>query len=109
LLGLPDLIEIYDSVILGLIQLAVSTPALFIYLLDVWFFWASGVFFLGFLILLGFPIISSDNPGELVNNFVDMNSMDATLGLSILGFKIRVPIGFLFWPVFFLMFLTPLL
>lgn len=109
LLGLPDLIAVYDTVIVGLIQVATSTPDMFIWLLDVWFFWATGVFFLGFLILLGFPIISSNNPGEFVNNFVDMNSMDATLGIALLGFQIKIPIGFLFWPVFFLMFLTPLL
>lgn len=109
LLGLPDLILIYDTVIVGLIQVATSTPDMFIWLLDVWFFWATGIFFLGFLLLLGFPVVSSKTPGQLINNFRDMNSMDATLGLSILGFQIAIPIGFVFWPTFFLMFLVPLL
>lgn len=106
LLGLPDLIAIYDEIIVGIIQVATAVPAIISWVLSVWFWWATGIFFIGFLILFAYPIVNNRSLGGFMETFMDVNGVDCTLGINLLGFGIALPIGFVFWPLFFLMFIV---
>lgn len=102
-LGLPDLLAVLDFMIVGFNGLVTDGLAALQWVVNVGAFWGlGGSMFVGIVIFWLVPVLRSKGDfGEFAESFYMMNSWNI-MPFAILGFEVHVPVGVVYWPVFFL-------